>query len=236
MFRAFWTNNMRGADSIIYLHGLGSSPESPKARLIANAVLSRGLVFSAPNLSLPSLERLSVDAAIDGFVKHFRGRAYDTRIALVASSFGAFIALHGLKLLSDLERSRITQLVLLAPALYPWHPRFGVVTPQVEQVWREKGVFPIEHGATGESVLVHYEFIQQLTRYSTDELELEHPISIIHGLRDEVVPIEQSRTFKQRHPSIELEVIDDNHQLMANPELLLDFIERRLVGQSAKHS
>jgi pimeloyl-ACP methyl ester carboxylesterase len=190
-----------------------------------------GYSVSAPNLSLPSFERLSVEAAIEGLIDHFRASDRSNGVVLIASSFGAFLALHGIELLSSTERADISRLVLLAPALYPWHHEHGIISADVERVWREQGVFPIEQGATGEAVPVHYEFIKQLSKYSTDKIDLTRDpkllrsMAIIHGARDQLVPIEQSRLLHSRHPTIDLRIIEDDHQLMSDPELLLDLIE-----------
>ena len=56
--------------------------------------------------------------------------------------------------------------------------------------------------------------------------EIPCPARIVHGRRDEVVPIETSRRYVAEHPDIPLIEVDDDHSLLAS----LDRIEEEAVG------
>jgi len=210
---------------IIYLHGLGSSPESAKARLVGDHFRSRGHTVHTPSLARPSLEKLSVRAVVSHVTSLVQQVATGHDLFVVGSSFGGFAAAHAYQVCSEETKSRIRGLVLLAPVLYPWHRTRGLLTPEVERQWREQGVYPITESATGKNVLVHYEFIEELRTYDSDAVTLGVPTLIMHGTKDVVVSHHQSVEFAARRPSVELILTPDDHQLLAEPVTLVRRIE-----------
>lgn len=211
---------------IIYLHGLGSSPSSNKARLVLEHLRSLGHGMEAPHLNVPSLEKLSAHEAIKKAAAVIKERAQDSNLVLIGSSFGGFIGLHALQLLDVAVASKIKGVVLLAPALYPWHPTHGIVTREVEREWEKRGLFPIEESATGCSVDVHVEFIRELKSYNSDEVTLGVRTLIIHGDRDEVVSIEQSKEFSKKRREVNLVTLADTHALLKHPSRLLELVSQ----------
>ena len=215
---------MNELPAVIYLHGLGSSPESPKALLVAEHLRSLGYGVTAPNLSLPSLAELSVDAAIERVVGEIESSSAAHGVMLIGSSFGGFLALHAWERLSLEQKHGVRGMVLLAPLLYPWHQTCGVILPAVEEQWRRDGVFPIEQGATGLFVEVHVGFLDQLTKYRTHAVKLSVPTLIIHGQYDQSVPFAQSVEFSKQNSGVTLVGVSDNHQLLTDPLALLAHI------------
>jgi pimeloyl-ACP methyl ester carboxylesterase len=126
--------------------------------------------------------------------------------------------------------------VLLAPLLYPWHQACGVILPSIEEQWRRDGVFPIEQGATGLFVKVHVGFLDELTKYRTEEIKLSVPTLIIHGEHDQSVPIAQSVEFSKQKLEVTLVRVADNHQLLADPSALLAHISGFLGAVTEKVS
>jgi pimeloyl-ACP methyl ester carboxylesterase len=157
-------------------------------------------------------------------------RSEDRGLILMGSSFGAFLGLHAYRELSGPERAHIRALVLLAPALNPWDPASGLLTPERERAWRERGSAPVLNLETGYEVPVHYRFVEELRSLDSRIERLEVPTLIIHGLNDEVVPVTQSREFAESHPGTVLEVLDDTHQLLADPPKMLSLIERFILS------
>ena len=217
---------------VIYLHGLGSHPASPKATLIADSLRKNGFETSLPSVSLPSLAQLSVDEAIRGVVSHLGKISSVGGVILIGSSFGGFLAAHSLGQIHAEAISRVRALVLLAPALYPWHSTHPIITPQIESEWLKRGVFPVLEGASGVGVPVHYRFIEELKRYDTNSIKLNIPTMIIHGANDSDVHPQQSLDFQLSNPSVVRQLFDDDHQLLADPEKLVF----EIVGFIKKHS
>ena len=214
---------------IIYLHGLGSGPDSQKGVLVREHFSALGYTVSLPSVTVPSLETLSPRAAVD-LVKDLVLQHRDTGLVMMGSSFGAFLALHGYKELSNDERAHVRALVLLAPALHPWDPRSGLLTPERERLWRERGSAPVLNLETGREVLVHYRFVEELRAFDSRTVVPEVPTLLVHGVNDEVVPVAQSREFVAAHPGTVLEVLDDTHQLLGAPEKMLSILERFILS------
>lgn len=218
---------------IIFLHGLGSGPASRKGVLVREHFSSRGYPVSLPSVTVPSLEDLSPRAAVNLVKELVRNetRCRDERgLILMGSSFGAFLGLHAYHELSDTERAHIRALVLLAPALNPWDPTSGLLTPERERAWRERGSAPVLNLETGYEVPVHYRFVEELRSFDSRAARVEAPTLIIHGLNDEVVPVTQSREFAESHPGTVLEVLNDTHQLLGDPPKMLSLIERFILS------
>jgi predicted esterase YcpF (UPF0227 family) len=217
--------------NIIYLHGLGSGPRSQKGRLVKEYFSSKGYQVSLPSITVPSLAHLSPKAAIDLVVGEIRAnRGHD--LVVMGSSFGAFIALHAINSLAPDDRAHIVRVVLLAPALNPWDPRSGLLTPERERVWREVGSAPILDVETGNEVPVHYTFVEELRALDSRSVQLPIPTLIIHGTEDEVVPVSQSREFAASREGVILELVHDTHQLLKNPTKMLESIERFILSDS----
>jgi pimeloyl-ACP methyl ester carboxylesterase len=119
----------------------------------------------------------------------------------------------------------IRAMVLIAPLLTPWHPTCGMITAQMEELWERDGFFPVEESASGELIHVHVEFIRQLKLHSESSRKLECPTLIIHGSKDEVVPVAQSVEFCAWQTMTRLVILEDNHRLLADPNRLLLEIE-----------
>lgn len=218
--------------NIIYLHGLGSSPQSTKARLVQGYFEQRGFVVHAPSLALPSFERLSVDQVVSFVAETIQQLSEEKKAIVIGSSFGGFVATHAFHSLSEGRRSRISGLVLLAPVFYPWHPRFGLIQPDMERLWKEQGSFLLSEGEEDETTPVHFGFVEELRRYDSDRVMLTVPTLLIHGKRDDTVSHEQSVEFAGKQSNVEVRLIDDNHQLISDAEGLLStirqFIDRLL--------
>jgi pimeloyl-ACP methyl ester carboxylesterase len=217
---------------VIYLHGLGSSPLSAKARLVSGWCKELGLSLTAPVLSLPSFERLSVDAVVSHVASLVERVPVDRAVVLLGSSFGGFVAVHAFDRLSDIDRARVRGMMLMAPVFYPWHHTVGLLTPEIERVWRAQGFFPLIESASGDEVEVHYQFVDELRGYCSDAVSLSVPTLIVHGTRDETVSHEQSVEFAKKRNLPRVVLLDDDHQLLGQPERLRALFEEfiRRVG------
>lgn len=217
---------------IVYLHGLGSSPDSAKARLVGDHYRSQGYQVHIPSLALPSLEKLSAREVVS-YVRALIERVASTHeLFVVGSSFGGFVATHAYASASQGGRSAVRGLVLMAPVFYPWHRTQGLLTPEVDRQWRERGSYPITESATGKNVSVHYEFVEELRLYDSDSVSLAVPTLIMHGTNDATVSHQQSVEFAARQPTVELMLSPDDHQLLAEPATLIERIDRFIKRNS----
>ena len=222
---------MSSQPHIIYLHGLGSGPDSRKGILVQEHFSARGYDISLPSISVPSLAELSPRAAVDRVKELIRATSHTT-LTLMGSSFGAFVGLHAYHELPSDERAHVGRLVFLAPALDPWDPRSGLLTPEREKVWRERGSAPVLNLESGTEVPVHYRFVEELRAFDSHQVTLAVPTLLIHGIDDEVVPCGQSQDFAATRPEVTLILVQDSHQLLREPSKMLKAIERFIISDS----
>jgi pimeloyl-ACP methyl ester carboxylesterase len=114
----------------------------------------------------------------------------------------------------------------LGPVTDPWDPESRLITPEVERQWFENGEFPIVSSEDGQPVGVHSRFLRELREFVGSSFVLGVPVLVVHGVRDTVVSKEQSVRFARNYPSVELVLLDEEHQLLENPGLFLDVLER----------
>lgn len=207
--------------AVVYLHGLGSSPSSPKANLMERHFVAEGCHVFIPDLALPNLACLSVYAALNRVVETINEASRRAAVVVIGSSFGGFLALHALRRLPKSLAKTIVGLVLLAPVVYPFHPQTPVVSPTDAEAWRHAGVFPVEEGASGVMVSVHYQFLTELSHFAETQIQVSVPTLVVHGIRDERVPYQHSVEFVKQNPSAQLLSLDDDHQMMSEPQRLL---------------
>lgn len=212
---------------VIYLHGLGSSPASPKAGLFLNHFAANGHPTDAPNLAVPSLEKLSPTLAIERIVLLLESLSESPTgegLVIIASSLGAFLGCHSYMTLSQVVRARVQCLVLLAPVIYPWDIEKPIITSAIEASWAEAGSFKVEEGASGRMVPLHYDFLLELKEFARRQIVIDLPTLVVHGTRDDRVPYEHAVKFAKGNRLVRLVSFEDDHQLLAEPRRLLKVV------------
>jgi pimeloyl-ACP methyl ester carboxylesterase len=199
---------------VFYLHGFASSPLSGKARYYRDRLAERGLPMEAPDFNRPDFGSLTVTRMLDQL-----DAAIDARpsgpVALIGSSLGGFVGWH-----AAARRNRpagqprpVTRLVLLAPALdFGSDRRFD---PFVEE-WRRTGKREVFHHAEGRPMEVSFDLWADAGRYDSNRVELDVPVLLFHGRRDEVVVPSTAVEFAACRPNVRLRLLDDDHQLQAH--------------------
>ena len=134
----------------------------------------------------------------------------NTRWFLIGSSFGALVA----TLVSQRQPQLIHSLLLLAPAFNPierWTTKFDITQ------WKTTGFLNYFNPTTQSEEPINYHFFTDLHTHPAYPLVTTCPITIIHGLHDDIVPIETSREYIKRlkpvntHPTSLIELDDDHH-------------------------
>ncbi len=108
----------------------------------------------------------------------------------------------------------IHSLVLLAPAFNPiqrWSSKIDI------NQWQTNGFINHFNPTSQSDEPINYHFFQDLHSYPSYPIVTTCPITIIHGLHDDVVPVETSREYMQQlqrantYPTAMIEVDDDHH-------------------------
>lgn len=127
---------------------------------------------------------------------------------LIGSGMGSYLCARWAQLHPD----RVSKLVLLSPAFqFP-----TVVERMLKQdgedntlaTWQEKGMWSFFRGG----LQVHYGLIEDYQQHP-EQPDVPCPTLILHGLKDDIVPIEIARNYAAARDLVEMVELDDNHLL-----------------------
>jgi uncharacterized protein len=199
----------------LYLHGFGSGPRSTKGVAFANHFAERGVTVERLDLRVPSLAHLRLSAMLDVTTRALG--APDDRAVVFGSSLG------GLTAARLAERDpRVVALVLLAPAFQlvaRWRATLGPAWGE----WQRTGWREVLDYTTGQPARVDYGFVEDVAAIDIGFPEVRVPTLILHGTRDDTVPVRHSRIFAAGRSNVRLVELDDGHELVASlPRLLAE--------------
>jgi pimeloyl-ACP methyl ester carboxylesterase len=187
----------------VYLHGFASSPASRKAQFFAAKLREDGFEVAIPHLESEGFRNLTVS----GQLKVIESAAQGEPVRLIGSSMGGYLAA-----LYAALHPEAGKLLLLAPAFgfaERWKLRLGV--EKMEQ-WAREGFIDMMHYATGKNEPVGFGLIEDGLRYPAEPTFLQ-PALIFHGIEDDVVPVEFSRSFAASNPNAHLTELHSGHEL-----------------------
>lgn len=204
--------------SLVYLHGFASGPRGSKGEHCRLWAAARDIPFHAPDLNLPSFEALTVSAQVEAVEALLR--TLPEPPVVVGSSLGGLVAAAVAH-----RGAALAGLILLAPA-------FGFASRRLEGPrwagYRRRGSIPIFHHARNAWTRLGPELLADLPAWADDSRwRVEAPLAILHGTRDESVPVEVSRAFAGRHGGADLREMDDDHGLLGAASL--DVLDGLLV-------
>ena len=194
--------------AILYLHGLASSPEGRKADFLARTFEAEGFRVVAPDLNVPSFERLSFDAIVD---RALEAQTECAPAVIVGSSIGALVALA----LAQRSGPSGPPLVLIAPAL-SFGERWQNKLPEGDSV-------DLFHHGQGRTLPVHRQFFEGMAALTVEAVPPPVPVSIVMGTSDESVPFEQvEETWRSWEESGRLVAGSRFHRVEGGDHSLLD--------------
>lgn len=218
---------------ILYLHGLGGSPRSTKGLLVAAHFRQRGVETELPALAVPSLQEISPLSIVQFVVDELARMTKGGPVALVGSSFGAFAAMHALSRASEPSLAQVQAVALLAPVFDPWDAGSAMLSSEIEQRWKLDGSYPILDLEQQLPVPIHYRFVEELRELSVAQAPSAKPTLIIHGRRDTTVSPAQSERAVKCSSNVQLQFIDDDHRLLAQPERLMGLLEDFILKRAS---
>jgi uncharacterized protein len=195
---------INSAIAYLYLHGFASGPQSTKAQFLRSRFAEHGIALHVPDLNLGDFSSVTLTKQLN----YLRDRFAHKRLIVIGSSLGGLLASLMASKLPEIER-----LVLLAPA-FGFHERL-VTNLGAEAIarWQANGSADFYHYGLKQVVPLHYEFFADAQTHSKTILPRELPILIMHGVRDEVVPVSVSQDVAALHPHVILELLDSDHGL-----------------------
>lgn len=205
----------------LYLHGFASGPQSTKGVAFEKHYAARGIRIERLDLRVPSFERLRLSAMIA--TVHAALGPTDSAV-LIGSSLGGLTAAHVAK-----DNPRIKGLVLMAPA-------FGLVGRWREQLgpawdeWQRSGWRQVTDYTTGQQARIDFGFVEDVGKIDRGFPPIECPTLVLHGTRDETVPIARSRELAKANTHVRLVELDDGHELVASVPAILAETDLFLAG------
>jgi hypothetical protein len=214
---------MMNGKAILYLHGFLSSAQSAKARYLEEQLASfPEVAFHAIDFN-PSPEDFTY-MTITGRIARLRQYVLDHQLEgmrFVGSSLGGLIALHYAHRFGGVER-----MLLLAPAL-TWLSNAVSEADRIQ--WEKAGAAPIRHPAFAQEVPLRYDIQRDGHRYQ-DPVPPAAPTTIIHGVDDETVPVDDSRSYASAHPGdVHLVEVSATHDLNDHLDRIWEHVQSFLL-------
>jgi pimeloyl-ACP methyl ester carboxylesterase len=187
----------------IYLHGFASSPASSKARYFRERMREHGVDLTVPELDSGDFEHLTLSGQLSVIQQtHGSGPA-----VLIGSSMGGYLAA-----LYASTHPEIAKLVLLAPA-FDFVRRFPKVTGEKQFAeWKSSRKIKMFHYGVGRECLLDFGLYEDAENYPAFP-DVGQPALVLHGIHDEIVPVELSKQFCAAHSNCELHLLNSGHEL-----------------------
>jgi hypothetical protein len=190
----------------IYIHGFASSPNSTKAREIKSFFAKLHIDIRIPDLNNGDFSHLTITRQLKQVENEFPSDG--TPVTLIGSSLGGLTSAH----LAEYNFC-VQRLVLLAPAfgfLSHWVPKLG---QEKLQRWQQDKYMMVYHYGSLCELPLHYDFVTDAALYQEEKLRRQIPTLILHGINDEVIPVQASRDFARLRSWVELVELDSDHAL-----------------------
>ncbi|MDX2229397.1 MAG: YqiA/YcfP family alpha/beta fold hydrolase [Leptolyngbyaceae cyanobacterium bins.349] len=190
----------------IYLHGFASSPQSAKARDLSDRFAKLQIPLKVPDLNQGDFTHLTLTRQLQQVEAEFPQDS--SAVTLIGSSFGGLTAAW-----LGQTQPQVERLVLLAPAfnfLSHWLPRLGY---EQTQQWKSEGFLPVYHYGAEKMLPISYSFAEDAAQYRETEIQRSVPTLILHGTKDEVIPLQSSLDFAASRPWVTLIQLESDHGL-----------------------
>ena len=200
----------------LYLHGFASGPRSTKGMRFADHFAARGLPLDRLDLRVPSFEHLRLSAMID-VAQRAIGDDPNERAVVIGSSLG------GLTAARLAERDpRVSRLILMAPA-FQLVERWRIALGDAFAEWERTGWRDVLDYTTGQPARVDFGFVEDAREVDVGFPDVRVPTLIVHGIHDDVVPVDHSRRFAAGKPHVRVIEVDDGHELINSlPRILAE--------------
>lgn len=212
--------------TVIYLHGLASSPKSFKAKAFARSFSDWGIDAIIPDLNEPLFSDLTISRAVDVVLGLIDDCDPKSRLLLMGSSFGGLVASFAARMRSSV----VDCLCLMAPAFDMESLWNRVLGKAGLDSWKETGYLQMEHPAYEGLQRLNYGFYDNALALGTDPMKLETPALVFHGKGDDVVDPSVVIRFREINSDAAVHLLEDDHDLNESIQFMAQklgvFLER----------
>ena len=201
---------------VLFAHGFEGVPGGRKARYLRETL---DLEVTAPHMtSLGWTFEDQVAVLLDCIDR-------DPELQLlVGSSLGAF----AMAVAASRRADRDLRLVLMAPAVgihQMWADQLGT---DGMKLWAEMGRIQYHHQGVGSDVMLPYRLWTQ--SLANAGVALDHPLVVVHGVDDDVIPVERALAFAKASPGLRrFYAVRDGHRLLESLDVMAEGIEQVLT-------
>ncbi len=204
-----------------YLHGFASGPKSKKGVHLRKFLKNFDVELHLPDLNGRAFSELTYTGALDIMTALDREllKKGPFKWRLIGSSMGGYLAARW----AELHPNVVDKMILLCPGFLMvdrWPQLFG---QEVFTRWKEQGMRMVPDGS-GTPTPLHWGFVEDAKKHPGVP-ENFHPVQIIHGRQDQVVPIEGSERYEADNKRVVLVPTEDDHYLMDSVSVIEDTIE-----------
>jgi uncharacterized protein len=190
----------------LYLHGFASGPQSIKAVDLCDRFAQQDINLKIPDLNQPKFFDLTLTRQIQQCESILASEPESWTI--LGSSLGGLVAAW-----LGQRNPCVERIVLLAPAfefLPHWQQQIGPT--QLEQ-WQKDGFIEVYHPVEERSLPLGYSFWTDASQYHEVDLNRPVPTLMVHGVNDEVIPVDVSRRYVAQRPWCQLLEMQSDHGL-----------------------
>lgn len=202
----------------IYLHGFLSGPSSVKGEFLYGHFGKIQLDLIRPDLNGDDFEKMTLTSQleiINGVIDHA-----DQEVVLIGSSLGGYLA----ALIAG-TRPEVRKLVLLAPAFDFISRYVDRLTDKQLEEWRDTGFIRLYQYHYKTHRKLGYQIVEDARLYKNHQINIQIPLLIIHGLRDESVPYQVSIDFLQNHPAGEMLLLPTDHGMLDKLGIIWNYMK-----------
>ena len=204
----------------IYLHGFASSPLGTKAQYLRQLFEQHQINLKIPDLNQRDFFNLTLTRQLNFIKREYIEADHDSKTfqqksenilqltTLIGSSFGGLTSA-----ILGQRNLQVNRLVLLAPAFQLQLHLSQLLGEAKMQQWQTNGFLLFPHYGENCELPLSYQFWTDLVGYQDEPFSRQVPTLILHGIHDEVIPIESSRKFAAKRPWVELQELDSDHGL-----------------------
>ncbi|QPJ63170.1 MAG: hypothetical protein G3M70_15325 [Candidatus Nitronauta litoralis] len=201
---------MEADSTILYLHGFSSGPQSNKAVLFRKEFSRHGINLIIPDLEGGSFRNLTISSQMN-IIRNVIYQNPSSKYGVIGSSMGGYLAL-----LTAETQPLVTTLFLMCPGINfvkRWQRRLGFEYPHRVRIPSLIQVFNFRYNKVMD---LSSEIFCDAKRWEQINLGRQISSRLVHGMLDDVVPIEESRNYVQKNFRAELVELKSDHGLLSH--------------------
>jgi uncharacterized protein len=211
--------------TFFYLHGFASGPRSAKAQALAARFAAIKRPLHIPDLNQGDFTHLTLTRQLHQVKAALPPQG---TVTVIGSSFGGLTAAW---LAQQVER--VDRIILLAPAfnfLSHWSLKLG--SAQMQQ-WQAGKPLSVYHHSEQRCLPLDYQFVTDLAHYDERDLHPQVPTIIVHGIHDDVIPVQVSRDYAATRAGVSLLEVASDHGLLAANDFIWQTIRQFCQGEKS---